>query len=64
MYKLWHILDPRGFLILIAVFNVALGLLIHVLLLSTQDLNWWEDGRPSPLPAAAKFERSQAGLPY
>lgn len=64
MYKLWQILDPRGFLILIAVFNVALGLLIHVLLLSTTDLNWWEDGRPVPFVAAAKHQRSLAGLPY
>ncbi|AGA91681.1 Antenna complex alpha/beta subunit [Thioflavicoccus mobilis 8321] len=64
MYKLWQILDPRGILLLIAVFQVAIGLLIHILLLSTVDLNWWEDGRPSPLKAAAAYERSQAGLPY
>lgn len=64
MYKLWQILDPRGILLLIAVFQVAVGLLIHILLLSTQDLNWWEDGRPSPLKAAAAYERSEAGLPY
>jgi len=64
MYKLWQILDPRGFLILIAVVNIALGLLIHILLLSTNDLNWWEDGRPTPFVDAARYQRAQAGLPY
>ncbi|MEY6433972.1 light-harvesting antenna LH1, alpha subunit [Thioalkalicoccus limnaeus] len=64
MYKLWQILDPRGILLLIAVFLLPLGLLIHMLLLSTEDLNWWEDGRPAPLVMKAAWERADAGLPY
>ncbi|MBK1700662.1 light-harvesting antenna LH1, alpha subunit [Thiococcus pfennigii] len=64
MYKLWLILDPRRTLAAIMAFLILLGLLIHLLLLATVDLNWHEDGRPIPLKAAAAYERSQSGLPY
>lgn len=64
MHKVWQIMDPRSTLSAIAVFLVALGLIIHAGLLSTTDLNWWEDGRPAPLKAKAAYERAQAGLGY
>ncbi len=64
MYKLWLILDPRRTLAAIAAFLMLQGLLIHLLLLATVDLNWHEDGRPVPLRAAARYERSLEGLPY
>jgi len=64
MYKLWLILDPRRTLVAISAFLILQGLLIHLLLLATVDLNWHEDGRPVPFKAAAKYERSQEGLPY
>lgn len=64
MYKIWQVMDPRAVLAALAVFLPALGLLIHAGLLSTTDLNWWEDGRPAPLKARAAYERAQAGLPY
>lgn len=64
MYKLWLILDPRRTLAAIMAFLILLGLLIHLLLLATVDLNWHEDGRPIPLKAAAAYDRAQAGLPY
>lgn len=64
MYKLWLILDPRRTLAAIAAFLIVQGLLIHLLLLTTVDLNWHEDGRPIPLKAAAAYERAQQGLPY
>lgn len=64
MYKLWQVLDPRQVLIAITVFLIPLGLLIHFLLLATEDLNWHEDGRPIPLKAASAYDRAQQGLPY
>lgn len=64
MYKLWFILDPRRTLAAIAGFLIVQGLLIHLLLLTTVDLNWHEDGRPVPLRAAAMHARSAEGLPY
>jgi light-harvesting complex 1 alpha chain len=64
MYKLWLILDPRRTLATIAGFLIIQGLLIHLLLLTTVDLNWHEDGRPVPFKAKARYDRSQQGLPY
>ncbi|AGA91680.1 Antenna complex alpha/beta subunit [Thioflavicoccus mobilis 8321] len=64
MYKLWLLTKPGETLVAIFILQVALGLLIHALLLTTTDLNWWEDGRPIPFPEAAAYERSQAGLGY
>jgi len=64
MYKLWLVLDPRRTLVAISSFLILQGLLIHLLLLTTVDLNWHEDGRPVPLKAAAEYERSKEGLPY
>jgi len=64
MYKLWLILDPRRTLAAITAFLMLQGLLIHLLLLATVDLNWHEDGRPVPFKDAARYERSLQGLPY
>lgn len=52
MHKIWLIFDPRRMLVALFTFLTILGLLIHFILLSTQDFNWLEDGIP-PVPAAA-----------
>jgi light-harvesting complex 1 alpha chain len=42
MYKVWLIFDPRRALIGTFAFLIALALLIHMLLLSTERFNWLE----------------------
>lgn len=64
MYKIWQLTNPRETLTAIFGLLIAQGLLIHGLLLTTADLNWWEDGRPIPFPDSAAYMRSQEGLPY
>jgi len=64
MYKIWQLTKPSETLTAIFGLLIAQGLLIHGLLLTTTDLNWWEDGRPVPFPDAAAYQRSQEGLPY
>ncbi|MEY6433971.1 light-harvesting antenna LH1, alpha subunit [Thioalkalicoccus limnaeus] len=64
MYKIWQLTKPGETLVAIFGLQFALGIIIHGLLLTTTDLNWWEDGRPTPFPAAAAHERAEAGLPY
>lgn len=64
MYKIWQLTNPRETLTAIFGLLIGQGLLIHGLLLTTTDLNWWEDGRPFPPPERAAYMRAQEGLPY
>lgn len=55
MYKVWKIFDPRRTLIAIFAFQVVLGLLIHLILLSTANFNWLDTAYSTPVisyPAA------------
>jgi len=47
LYKIWTLIQPTTALIGIAVFMTVLGLVIHMILLSTKDFNWLEDGLPA-----------------
>ncbi len=53
LYKVWLIFSPQLVLTGLAAFLTVLALLIHLLLLSTTDFNWLEDGIPA-VPVAAK----------
>lgn len=64
MWQIWKIMDPARTLWSLAWFLIVLGLLIHVLLLKSDDLNWHADGRPVPFKEAAAYKRAQQGLPY
>ncbi|MBK1694843.1 light-harvesting protein [Chromatium weissei] len=46
-WKIWLLIDPRRVLIALFVFLVVLALAIHMILLSTTDFNWLEDGVPA-----------------
>jgi light-harvesting complex 1 alpha chain len=50
LWKIWLIMDPRRILVALFAFLIVLGLAIHMILLSTTDFNWLEDG----VPAASK----------
>ncbi|WP_210756781.1 light-harvesting antenna LH1, alpha subunit [Caldichromatium japonicum] len=45
LWKIWLLLDPRRTLVALFSFLTVLGLLIHMIVLST-DLNWLDDGIP------------------
>lgn len=45
MWKLWLFMDPRRVLTAVFAFQIVLGLLIHMIVLST-DLNWLDDKIP------------------
>jgi light-harvesting complex 1 alpha chain len=47
LYKIWTIIQPTTVLIGLAAFLTVLGLVIHMILLSTNDFNWLEDGIPA-----------------
>ena len=47
LWKIWLLVDPRRVLIAMAVFLTILGLAIHMILLSTAEFNWLEDGVPA-----------------
>jgi|GEM_PF-1168304 len=64
MWQIWKVLDPARTLWTLTWFLIVLGLLIHILLLKSDDLNWHADGRPVPFKDAAAYKRAQAGLPY
>ena len=53
MYKVWKIFDPRRTLIAIFAFQVVLGLLIHLILLSTANFNWLDTAYATPPVATA-----------
>ncbi|MGB5831180.1 MAG: light-harvesting antenna LH1, alpha subunit [Thiohalocapsa sp.] len=47
MHKIWTLIQPSTALIGLAVFLTVLGLGIHMILLSTTEFNWLEDGIPT-----------------
>ncbi len=47
LYKIWLLIEPKTVLIALGVFLTVLGLGIHMILLSTNDFNWLEDGIPA-----------------
>ncbi|EGV33084.1 antenna complex alpha/beta subunit [Thiorhodococcus drewsii AZ1] len=47
LWKIWLLVDPRRVLIALGVFLIILGLAIHMILLSTAEFNWLEDGVPA-----------------
>ncbi|MCG6897391.1 MAG: light-harvesting protein [Thiocapsa sp.] len=47
LWKIWLIMDPRRILTALFAFLLILGLAIHLILLSTDDFNWLEDGIPA-----------------
>ena len=49
IYKLWKLFDPRRTLVAIAAFQVVLGLLIHLILLSTANFNWLDVAYSTPI---------------
>jgi light-harvesting complex 1 alpha chain len=60
MWRIWLLFDPRRSLIALFVFLMALALLIHFILLSTDKYNWIEGSKQkgakvslvAPVPAA------------
>jgi len=46
VYKIWLLINPVTTLWAIFAFQIVLGLAIHMILLSTTDFNWLEDGLP------------------
>jgi len=55
MWRLWMLFDPRRALVGLAVFLLALALLIHFILLSTDRFNWMEGA--SKMSSAASVEQ-------
>jgi light-harvesting complex 1 alpha chain len=49
LYKLWKIFDPRRTLIALFGFLVVLGILIHLILLSTANFNWLDTAYATPV---------------
>ena len=47
IYKIWLLVQPTTALTALGVFLIVLGLAIHLVLLSTTDFNWLEDGIPA-----------------
>jgi len=47
LWKIWLLIDPRTVLIAVFAFLTVLGLAIHMILLSTAEFNWLEDGVPA-----------------
>lgn len=47
MWRLWMIFDPRRVLVALTVFLFTLALLIHFILLSTPEYNWFDMGGAS-----------------
>ena len=60
LYKIWMIIQPSTALVALGVFLTILGLAIHLILLSTTEFNWLEDGIPAAeVPAAAQVVPQQ-----
>ena len=49
MWKVWLLFDPRRALVALAVFLFSLAILIHFILLSTNQYNWIEGAHNSSL---------------
>ena len=55
MWRMWMLFDPRRALVGLGVFLLALALLIHFILLSTDRFNWIEG--PSKMSSATSVEQ-------
>jgi len=55
MWRMWMLFDPRRALVGLAVFLLALALLIHFILLSTDRFNWLEGA--SKMSSAAEVQQ-------
>lgn len=53
MYKVWLLVNPRLALFGLAGFLAVLAFVIHLILLSTTEFNWLEDGIPAPVVSSA-----------
>ncbi|WP_462329510.1 light-harvesting antenna LH1, alpha subunit [Thiohalocapsa halophila] len=53
IYKIWLIFNPSTILLALFGFLIVLALAIHLILLSTTDFNWLEDGIPAVQTATA-----------
>jgi light-harvesting complex 1 alpha chain len=47
MHKIWMLVQPGIALVALFTFLTVLALAIHMILLSTNDFNWLEDGMPA-----------------
>jgi len=47
IYKVWLLVQPGMALVALGGFLTVLALVIHLILLSTNDFNWLEDGIPA-----------------
>lgn len=56
LYKIWLLIQPGTALIAIMAFLIVLALGIHMILLSTTDFNWLEDGLPSESKVASAVQ--------
>jgi len=56
LYKIWLLVDPGKALIALFAFLIVLGLAIHMILLSTADFNWLEDGVPASSAQASAVQ--------
>jgi light-harvesting complex 1 alpha chain len=60
LYKIWMLVEPGKALVALMAFLIVLGLAIHLILLSTKDFNWLEDGIPaSSSPSAQVVPQAQ-----
>ncbi len=53
MWRIWMIFDPRRILVALAIFLFTLAILIHFILLSTPEYNWFDIGESNATENAA-----------
>ena len=70
LYKIWKLFDPRRALIALFGFLAVLAVLIHLILLSTANFNWFDTAyavppisRPAPVKKAVKAPAPAAAKP-
>jgi light-harvesting complex 1 alpha chain len=56
LYKIWMLVEPGKALIALMAFLAVLAILIHLILLSTTDFNWLEDGIPASSAQASAVQ--------
>jgi light-harvesting complex 1 alpha chain len=59
LYKIWMLVDPGKALIALMAGLAVLAVVIHLILLSTNDFNWLEDGIPAVEVEAAAVAPQQ-----
>lgn len=59
MWRIWQLFDPRRALVALAVFLFTLAILIHFILLSTDDFNWMkaQGSVTTPVETAQTLDR-------